>query len=415
MDKPKNIFILGVLLFLSIVFSYIILEDTIGGAKNDFIFHKKFIILFAEDFKNTLNNYGKGELLARNSPVFYIFLSLIYKSGIGLDNLKFLNIISIPILVYLFYSCLRIQFKNINTNLLIFLSFVVLLSPTIRSLLIWPYPILYGFIFFLLSVKFYLKFTKVKKNKIKEAYKNIIFLALASYITPSFSVFAIFFLYKFFLEFKNSKYLFYIIALNCFLATPAFLHYYINDFYFLNAPVSTIGLSDQLNISNKIVIISSLILFYFIPFINKKMLGKMSYGFKDLKKQSILILFFLISVYFFSYPSGNFGGGIFYHLSQNLFANNIFLFVIFFLSIFLFQTANLINLNNLLLFLCLILYNLQASIYHKYFDPLLLFIFLFLITNNKIANQKIFFDIAKKYYLLYLIFLGISFYKVTFL
>ena len=415
MDKPKNIFILGVLLFLSIVFSYIILEDTIGGAKNDFIFHKKFIILFAEDFKNTLSNYGKGELLARNSPVFYIFLSLIYKSGIGLDNLKFLNIISIPILVYVFNSCLRIQFKNINTNLLIFLSFVVLLSPTIRSLLIWPYPILYGFIFFLLSVKFYLKFTKVKKNKIKEAYKNIIFLALASYITPNFSVFAIFFLYKFFLEFKNSKYLFYVIALNCFLATPAFLHYYINDFYFFNAPVSTIGLSDQLNISNKIVIISSLILFYFIPFINKKMLGKMSYGFKDLKKQSILILFFLISVYFFSYPSGNFGGGIFYHLSQNLFANNIFLFVIFFLSIFLFQAVNLINLNNLLLFLCLILYNLQASIYHKYFDPLLLFIFLFLITNYKITNQKIFFDIVKKYYLFYLIFLGISFYKVIFL
>ncbi len=415
MDKPKNIFILGVLLFLSIVFSYIILEDTIGGAKNDFIFHKKFIILFAEDFKNTLSNYGKGELLARNSPVFYIFLSLIYKSGIGLDNLKFLNIISIPILVYVFYSCLRIQFKNINTHLLIFLSFVVLLSPTVRSLLVWPYPILYGFIFFLLSVKFYLKFTKVKKNKINEAYKNILFLALASYITPNFSVFVIFFLYKFFLEFKNSKYFFYIIALNCFLAIPAFLHYYINDFYFFNAPVSTIGLSDQLNISNKIVIISSLVLFYFIPFINKKMLGKMSYGFKDLKKQSILILFFLISVYFFSYPSGNFGGGIFYHLSQNFFANNIFLFVIFFLSIFLFQTANLINLNNLLLFLCLILYNLQASIYHKYFDPLLLFIFLFLITNNKITNQKIFFDIAKKYYLLYLIFLGISFYKVTFL
>ena len=414
MDKPKNIFILGVLLFLSIVFSYIILEDTIGGAKNDFIFHKKFIILFAEDFKNTLNNYGKVELLARNSPVFYIFLSLIYKIGIGLDNLKFLNIVSIPILVYVFYSCLRIHFKNINTSLLIFLSFVVLLSPTVRSLLIWPYPILYGFIFFLLSVKFYLKFTKVKKNKINEAYKNILFLALASYITPNFSVFAIFFLYKFFLEFKNSKYLFYIIALNCFLATPAFLHYYINDFYFFNAPVSTIGLSDQLNISNKIVIISSLVLFYFIPFINKKMLGKMSYGFKDLKKQSILILFFLISVYFFSYPSGNFGGGIFYHLSQNFFANNIFLFVIFFLSIFLFQTANLINLNNLLLFLCLILYNLQASIYHKYFDPLLLFIFLFLITNNKITNQKIFFDIAKKYYLFYLFFLGISFYKVNF-
>ena len=414
MDKSKNIF-LGVVLFLSIIFSYIILEDTIGGAKNDFVFHKKFIILFAEDFKNTFNEYGKGELPARNSPVFYIFLSLIYKSGIDLDNIKYLNIISILLLVYVFYSCLKIQFRNINTNLLFFFSFVVFLSPTVRSLVVWPYPILWALIFFLFSIKFYLKFTKVKKFKINEAFKNILFLALASYITPNFSVFVIFFFYKFFLEFKNSKYLFYIIALNFFLAIPAFLYYYINGLYFFNAPVISIDLSDQLNISNKIVIISSLVFFYFLPFINKGMLEKIIYVFKDLKKQLNLIAFFIISIYFFSYPTGNFGGGIFYHLSQNFFANNIFLFVIFFLSIFLFQTANLINLNNLLLFLCLILYNLQASIYHKYFDPLLLFIFLFLLTNNKITNQKIFFGIAKKYYLLYLIFLGISFYKVTFL
>lgn len=415
MDKSRNIFILATILFLSILFSYIILEDTLGGSKQDFIFHEKFVILFAEDFKNTFNEYGKGELLARNSPVFYIFLSLIYKSGIDLDNIKYLNIISILLLVYVFYSCLKIQFRNINTNLLFFFSFVVFLSPTVRSLVVWPYPILWALIFFLFSIKFYLKFTKVEKFKINEAFKNILFLALASYITPNFSVFVIFFFYKFFLEFKNSKYLFYIIALNFFLAIPAFLYYYINGLYFFNAPVISIDLSDQLNISNKIVIISSLVFFYFLPFINKGMLEKIIYVFKDLKKQLTLITFFIISIYFFSYPTGNFGGGIFYHFSQNFFSNNFFLFVIFFLSIFLFQTANLINLNNLLLFLCLILYNLQASIYHKYFDPLLLFIFLFLLTNNKITNQKIFFGIAKKYYLLYLIFLGISFYKVTFL
>ena len=415
MDKSKNIFILGVALILSIVFSYIILEDTIGGAKNDFVFHKKFIILFAEDFKNTFNEYGKGELLARNSPVFYIFLSLIYKSGIDLDNIKYLNIISIPLLVYVFYSCLKIQFRDTNTNLLIFFSFVVLLSPTVRSLVVWPYPTLWALIFFLFSIKFYLKFIKVKKSKINEAFKNVLFLALASYITPNFSVFVIFFFYKFFLEFKNSKYFFYIIALNCFLATPAFLYYYINGFYFFNAPVISIDLSDQLNISNKIVIISSLVFFYFVPFINKKMLKKIIGVFKDLKKQIISIIFFVISIYFFSYPAGNFGGGIFYHFSQHFLGNNIFLFAIFLLTIFLFKEAKLINLNNFLLFLCLILYNLQASIYHKYFDPLLLFIFLFLMTNNKITNQKIFFDIAKKYYLFYVFFLGISFYKVTLL
>ena len=61
------------LLFISIIFSYFFSEDTLGGAKQDYLFHEKFIILFAEDFKNTFNNYGQDDLYARNSPIFYIF------------------------------------------------------------------------------------------------------------------------------------------------------------------------------------------------------------------------------------------------------------------------------------------------------------------------------------------------------
>ena len=414
MNKSRNVFILVTILFLSIIFSYIILEDTLGGAKHDFTFHEKFVILFAEDFKNTFRDYGKGELLARNSPIFYIVLSFIYKSGIELDKIKYLNIISIPLLIYPFYSCLKIQFKNIDRNLLIFLSFIVLLSPTVRSLIVWPSPILYGFIFFLFSVKFYLEFANRKKIKLQNALKNTFYLALASYITPNFSVFVIFFLYKFFLEFKISKKFFYIVVLNCLLAIPAFIYYFINDFYFFEVTVREVGLNVKLNIFNKIVIILSLIFFYYIPFINRKLIKNLFNSLKELNRHYILILFFLISVYFFNFPIGNFGGGIFYHLSQFIFANNIIIFVVFFLAIFLFQEAKLINFNNLLIFLCLILYNLQVSIYHKYFDPLLLIIILCLISNNRIINNKIFIEITKKYYLLYLFFLGASFYKVIF-
>ncbi len=266
MDRSRNIFILGAILFLSILFSYIILEDSLGGAKHDFIFHEKFVILFAEDFKNTLRDYGKGELFARNSPVFYIFLSFIYKSGVELDKIKYLNIISIPLLIYLFYSCLKIQFKSINQNLLIFLSFIVLLSPTVRSLVVWPYPILYGFIFFLSSVKFYLKFANEKKTKLRNALKNTFYLSLASYITPNFSVFVIFFLYKFFLKFNISKNFFYIVILNSLLAMPAFVYYFVNDFYFFEVSVREIDLGVKLNFFNKIVIILSLIFFLLYPF-----------------------------------------------------------------------------------------------------------------------------------------------------
>ena len=178
--------------------------------------------------------------------------------------------------------------------------------------------------------------------------------------------------------------------------------------------VREVGLNVKLNIFNKIVIILSLIFFYYIPFINRKLIKNLFNSLKELNRHYILILFFLISVYFFNFPIGNFGGGIFYHLSQFIFANNIIIFVVFFLAICLFQEAKLINFNNLLIFLCLILYNLQVSIYHKYFDPLLLIIILCLISNNRIINNKIFIEITKKYYLLYLFFLGASFYKVIF-
>ena len=403
------------LLCISIILAYFFSEDTLGGAKHDYLFHEKFIILFAEDFKNTFNNYGQDDLFARNSPIFYIFLSLIYKAGLDLDTIRYVNIISIPLLIYIFYSCLKIRFKNITNASLMLMSFVIFLSPTVRSLTVWPYPILYGFILFLYSVKFYLRFNQVKKNKINEALKSTLFLALASYITPNFSVFVIFFLYKFFLEFKNSKDFFNILVLNFLLAAPAITYYFVNDFYLIKYSVGSVDLSVKLNPFNKIIIISSLISFYFIPFLNKKLIIKTMDVLKNLKKEYLLVILLLICLFFFNFPSGNFGGGIFYHFSQYIFGNNFLLFIIFFLSIFLFKASKLIELDNLLLFFCLILYNLQVSIYHKYFDPLILFIFLFLVSKNEIKNQRSFLDITKNYYILYLIFLGMSFYKVNFL
>ena len=403
------------LLCISIILAYFFSEDTLGGAKHDYLFHEKFIILFAEDFKNTFNNYGQDDLFARNSPIFYIFLSLIYKAGLDLDTIRYVNIISIPLFIYIFYSCLKIRFKKITNTSLVLMSFVIFLSPTVRSLTVWPYPILYGFILFLYSVKFYLRFNQVKKNKINEALKSTLFLALASYITPNFSVFVIFFLYKFFLEFKNSKDFFNILVLNFLLAAPAITYYFVNDFYLIKYSVGSVDLSVKLNPFNKIIIISSLISFYFIPFLNKKLIIKTMDVLKNLKKEYLLVILLLICLFFFNFPSGNFGGGIFYHFSQYIFGNNFLLFIIFFLSIFLFKASKLIELNNLLLFFCLILYNLQVSIYHKYFDPLILFIFLFLMSKNEIKNQRSFLDITKNYYILYLIFLGMSFYKVNFL
>ena len=59
---------------------------------------------------------------------------------------------------------------------------------------------------------------------------------------------------------------------------PAMIYYFINDFYLFNVTVSGADLNLKLNIFNKIVIISTLVFFYFIPFIDNKIIknNKMS-------------------------------------------------------------------------------------------------------------------------------------------
>ena len=69
MNNSTKIDFLFFFLFLSIIFSYLISEDTLGGAKNDYLYHEKFIVLFASDFFETFKNYGQGDLYARNSAL----------------------------------------------------------------------------------------------------------------------------------------------------------------------------------------------------------------------------------------------------------------------------------------------------------------------------------------------------------
>ena len=414
MNNTTKINVLGLVFFVSIIFSYIISEDTLGGAKHDFIFHERLIVSFANDFFYTFNNYGDGDLFTRNSPIFYIILSFLFKLGIELESIRYLNLVAAPLIIYSFYQCLKIRFNNVNDIYLKIFSFIIFLSPTVRSLIIWPYPILYAFILFLVSIKFYLKFLKDNNSKLTNALKSTLYIALSAYITPNFSVFGIFLIYKFYLEFKLSKSLNYIIALNFFLALPAIIYYYTFDFYFFKHTVYDVSNLIKFNFFNKIVIITSLLFFYFLPFLKKDSFQKLIQELLNIKKNYILYFLGLICVYAFNYPPG-FGGGVFYHISSTLLSNNYLLFSVFFLSIFLFKSVKLINLDNIIIFVCLILYNLQISIYHKYFDPLILFVYLFLLSFNK-DNMKIKIkDLIKKYYYLYLIFLGMSIYKVTFL
>ena len=407
--KNKFFFIIPTLFLLSLFFSIFYGEDTLGGAKHDYFYHEKYFTLFAENFYKTFSEYGNN-FEVRNSPVFFIFFSFFVKFGIDIENLKYLNLLVIIPLSIFFIKCLNLKYNNIDKKTQAYLISILFLSPTIRSLCAWPYPLLWALCFFLISIFFFLKFQKSNssKQKIKYSIFNVIFLTLSSYITPNFSVFALYFFYFFFKNFKFSKDFFLLVLINLILALPAIYFVILKDFYFLKNEVYSINNYIKYNPVNKIIIITSIIFFFFIPYISKENFTKKNYKSKILDKNILfMILFIFFNIYFFNFLKGA-GGGIFFHLSQYLINSSLILFIVFICAILIFKSKKMFNLNNFLLFLILILYNPQFTIYYKYYDPLLYFLLLFLFKFHKIENLNL---ISKKFVMLYLFFLFINFGK----
>ena len=197
---------LSITLYLSLVVGFFLGEDLNSGAIGDWHGTNYPVIRdSAVDLKNTLLNYT--DYHHRHSPIYPIFLGQFLKLNFSYDFIRFIHLnISIS-LIYIFYKCLVLKFKNINKNICIILSLVIFLSPTFRSLAIWPDSRIIGVIFFTLSILEFLKFEQDKN--FSHIWKNLLYLIISSYISPNFSIFIIFFAYHYLKKnklFKNHYY-----------------------------------------------------------------------------------------------------------------------------------------------------------------------------------------------------------------
>ena len=162
---------------------------------------------------------------------------------------------------------MALNFNDTDKKVLFFLSSLIFLSPTFRSLAIWPDSRLLGLILFTLSIYFFLKF-KSSKN-FKFAIYNVVILALSAYVSPNFSVFSVFFLAIFILNYGIiSKNILVLIIINLVLSVPAFYYIFVLDINFL-LKSAAIGMSENEtiifnNLFNDILITFSIILFYIL-------------------------------------------------------------------------------------------------------------------------------------------------------
>ena len=133
--------------------------------------------------------------------------------------------------------------------------------------------------------------------------------------------------------------------------------------------------------------------------------------FNNLKKNYLILSlpFFFIPFFFFNYSIEYTGGGIFFKTSYFLFGNEYFFLLISYFSIIFILHNFEHNFNNIILFFILIFSNPQLSIYHKYYDPLLILLF-FLLVNFKF-NIKNFIKtkLILSFYTFYTALLSINF------
>lgn len=401
-------YILFCLLFSSIYLGYYLNEDALGGAKHDYLYHLNFLNE-NDNLGNLLNEFSTS---VRNSPFFYIIIFYLNKF-LDLETIRFLNSFTSIIIVLIFYKTLKIKFNTINHQFLFILSLILFLSPTIRSLSIWPYPLQYGIIFFLLSINFYLKYEFFKdENNIKYPTLTFFYLSIAAYFYPTFAAFIIYFFFKFFFYTNNKNRVIYTL-INLILCAPALIYIYKYGFFLFNVSGldQNSSILESFNYSNKIILISTISSFLFLPFIlDRKTFKK----FSQTKKVNIIyliIISILISI-FFNYDSGiSGGGGFFYKLSNIIFKNNLLLFFIFFLTLAFFSVFFKFSLNNILLVLSLATYNIQYTIYNKYYDPVIIFILLFLLENKD--DEKSFINKFKlvNIYIYFIIYYILSIFK----
>lgn len=392
----KNNFVPNLVFFLfstSLLIGFYFNEDSSGSGG------------FIADFSNT---WGYVEALKENilirpsnwtvhTPLHYILIS---KLSILFENKTFLRLtfclisISMPIL---FYECLKIKYPTVSNKLLLIFASSILLLPSFRSAAIWANNHMTALIFFLLTTLFYLKWKKKLNNgtnDFKLVFFQTIFLALAVYTRQYYALFFFYFLFIYF-EKLNIKNFLIISVFISFLTIPGFFLIYLDP--------ALIKTSFDTNFSNTILVSSSIISFYMLPFLICFFLEDKEnklFNYNNIKILIGSIVTISIFYLFFDYDPKT-GGGFFMKLSYILFKSPYFFLITSLIGLFSFLLLFFENKKNLILLIIFLIGFPSYMIFQKYFEPLLIFV-LFLIFNTKITS--IFFE-KIRYLLIYYTYL----------
>ena len=350
---------------------------------------------FIKDFETTWplveNPLAFSTNLDIKFPLHYYIAAIIYKIVNDKEILRLIYcILALPI-PYLFFICLKIKFKKININNLFLFSLIIFLLPSFRSAAVWPNTQITGIFFFIISLFFFLKWeNKSQFNKFnKELFFIIFFMSLTVYTRQLYAMIFLYFIIIFYLNLDKKNFIKTLLVVTIF-ALPGII-------FVLFWP-KILKATFEFKFYNSLLVNSSIISFYLIPFFTIIFYFKKKIKIIDKDKLAIFLItiFVIICSYFFDY-NYLMGGGYFIKLSKILLGNFYFFYLTSIIGFFLLYLLSKENVLNLILNLIIITAISAYIIFMKYFEPMFIII-LFLLFKTKLTN--IFLE-NKKYILYY--------------
>ena len=390
--NSRNIFIIYLLLYFSLLVGFYFNEDFALGYITDYSLHKNLVVVFFyENFSHSLLNFDK--FATNHSPIYIIFFLFLEKISFS-ENFSRLIVLHLSLLIpYFFYLCLKIKYKFQKENLVILIPCIIFFSPYFRSSSIWLGSENLSIIFLLVSFYFFLKYEAIEEKNLSYILLNAFFLACAAYVRPIYALFSIYFFFRFYSDLKLSKKLLYYILINFLLSFPALYYVFSLDVVLIQNKLDL--RFDLSRFVNQFSITISMIFFYSFPFLLTNFKNNFRIGSFKLKNVILSILFLLLLIFYFDYNLTH-GGGIFYRASILIFENNYLFYIVSIISL---NTLILtvINFNDakdrvfdFTLFLVLIFLEIDTIHYHETYDPLMYIIFFLLIRSEfylKFAKQ----------------------------
>tara|TARA_A100001015_G_scaffold214226_1_gene240408 strand:+ start:136 stop:1449 length:1314 start_codon:yes stop_codon:yes gene_type:complete len=400
--------IFSLLIINSYFFGFFYQENSIGsgGYKGDLDWMWKNFQIFKNE--NLLQAIKSNDFFGNRSPLLYIINIYLNPFINDIDNYRFSITIFSLLASYTLFLCIKEKYKNINFEIILFLSLIILLSPFYRTSSFWGMETQYGIISSLISIYFFLKTNELKKISYRYIFLTIFFSSLTVYFDLKLVIIPLFiFLKILFSNLNNNIKLFSSLSF-LLLAIP---YFYLIFLWKGIVPEAT-QVSNPLQITHlvnskfhmvNILFATNMLGFYLFPFLLlKKNFYKSIKITPNIFNLVLLLLFVSYLLYFISADlydfvdkipreSGGYkdfwGLGYSEKLGNILFDSRIFsisfnviIYLISVLIIILFINTNYINFFLILFFLILSIA--LFPLMQEYFDPYIYIISLLLTKNE---------------------------------